>query len=828
MGQIKKQLALIAFLGAVVMSVLVLLVVVWKAALVVPNDAASFAQPRSGEERITAVQTAARGAFLPKTASTLSGKSANLSLPNPAPDFGIRPADTGFFEHIAEAAHSRVASAFRQALPSIFGGGVFPESAAPADKALFSLAYPEQYITYLRQMQDMMMWNGALGRSERVAFISENEIVFFLERFVDYLASEHLIDPAKVSSFKRGIAVEMRNINAPEAVRRRLGLSRLPARHMIGELYRVVVPSFAHAQVNDADIPVLPPSAFPDDPRWVNPLTVPGYQRIGPGQCFRQRSNKKEVGFSVFAPCCDCGKTKKGRFVLHCPDSGLGELLDTPASGGLGDFSPTDFQAASQMIEPAFRAGLRDASPDQFLHFLDNVLPGLPDDVVRDVFRQIPREELAQVTQRILPFMGPESAEAVLDVLQLEDRGGYNSVVLGIMARLMPNERIQRVDVADLATITDLPPEIREQLNRMGDESLGTFLNDPQNAEIVRGFSNALTDLSFLRGGGPTEVLRFGTNLIRDFGPAIVRNLPNDIISELDVADLATITDLDPGIRSALNDTGDGVSLRDFLSNPDNNAVFQGVSGALMANAVRAGGAGSVAAVGRYVTGLASGFLPNYTISAMDVSDLLTNPDLPASIRDALAAQNGPLGSVLSSNPVGNNILASFPGANEFLANNPAFATALASVPSLIGVFDGIDGIGEAMDSASGVAQIVARVPEIQAHFADIPNLPGAVMVGTAALDFVLDPGIDTAARLGVSIAVLTGAVGGPVGLAATVAIGLIGGGLGGKTCKVKLGCLNKVCGGSGSAETTADGVVKERGGNAIWDEITGICGCDK
>ncbi|MBI2175342.1 MAG: hypothetical protein HYU35_01255, partial [Parcubacteria group bacterium] len=86
------------------------------------------------------------------------------------------------------------------------------------DEELFHRAYPDYYLAYLYQMQELMRREGALEESQATMFRDENDIVAFLNIFARYLARTHVISPDTLASALQGINVTMRELNTREAL----------------------------------------------------------------------------------------------------------------------------------------------------------------------------------------------------------------------------------------------------------------------------------------------------------------------------------------------------------------------------------------------------------------------------------------------------------------------------------------------------------------------------------------------------------------------------------------------------------------------------------
>lgn len=84
------------------------------------------------------------------------------------------------------------------------------------DEEWFTLAYPKEYVGLLESLQNLMLSEGYIRESDKIAFKTEKDTYATFNTFVDYAASKGYIAEGKKDDFKFGINFVLEGYNARE------------------------------------------------------------------------------------------------------------------------------------------------------------------------------------------------------------------------------------------------------------------------------------------------------------------------------------------------------------------------------------------------------------------------------------------------------------------------------------------------------------------------------------------------------------------------------------------------------------------------------------
>jgi hypothetical protein len=188
----------------------------------------------------------------------------------------------------------------------------------PTNEQVFNFLWPKEYRDYLAYLQDTLIAQGAIPREDRLSLQTEDEVLAFLVRGVDYLADTRIITEADAANFKRGIQQDLRNIKALE--------------------YRYYLQTGPHYP-SPPPLPMPSPSA--EQPMTLGRamlaiLTGAYHQLHAQVECFAERRPGWPVpGVNLWAPLCRgfVGKVPIGCLDAVCP---FGNALWDPVTGICG------------------------------------------------------------------------------------------------------------------------------------------------------------------------------------------------------------------------------------------------------------------------------------------------------------------------------------------------------------------------------------------------------------------------------------------------------------------------------------------------------------
>lgn len=140
----------------------------------------------------------------------------------------------------------------------------------------FSVLWPDFYIAYLKNMQQIMVESGMYAE-QKYHFASEDEIFVFLEDFIGFLEKERVLTHDEVAQAIKGVREDLPRSQDEELRKRAL---REQTRNVFDSLLALLLGREAFAQL-------LP--------------NVPG------GDCYKDLAPLNPVpGVNLWAPCCDC------------------------------------------------------------------------------------------------------------------------------------------------------------------------------------------------------------------------------------------------------------------------------------------------------------------------------------------------------------------------------------------------------------------------------------------------------------------------------------------------------------------------------------------
>jgi hypothetical protein len=145
------------------------------------------------------------------------------------------------------------------------------------DEEYFSLVYPESYVEYLNDLQDLLLEDGYITEDDKTEFKTEKDSYAILIRFVDYMANKGYIDKKTRENLTHGFTVELPELNKqerPVVEKRLLGISW----HRIIDEIAAFLALKAHAVI-EVDIAA---------------------------ECYRMGVGGP-IGFNSGAFCCNCG-----------------------------------------------------------------------------------------------------------------------------------------------------------------------------------------------------------------------------------------------------------------------------------------------------------------------------------------------------------------------------------------------------------------------------------------------------------------------------------------------------------------------------------------
>lgn len=161
------------------------------------------------------------------------------------------------------------------------------EKKAMNDEEYFKIAYPDYYIGYLNAMAKMMEDNGYPINADEKQFASEEKIIAFLNKYIDYLAAQGAITEGQKIGFKFGVNNTLPELNEKE--KQAKSISQIYIKKSIEKLAWVAFGEKACAIV----------SCF-----WIGA--------------------PKPIGANLWAPCCNCGWNCGKHGCWFVPDCGVG------------------------------------------------------------------------------------------------------------------------------------------------------------------------------------------------------------------------------------------------------------------------------------------------------------------------------------------------------------------------------------------------------------------------------------------------------------------------------------------------------------------------
>lgn len=161
---------------------------------------------------------------------------------------------------------------------------------AMSDEEYFKIAYPDYYIEYLNAMAKMMEDNGYQAGADEKQFTSEEKIIAFLNKYIDYLAAQGAITEGQKIGFKFGVNNTLPELNEKE--RQAKSISQIYIKKSIEKLAWVTFGEKACAIVG----------CF-----WIGA--------------------PKPIGANLWAPCCRCGYNCGSHGCWFVPDCGVGGCM---------------------------------------------------------------------------------------------------------------------------------------------------------------------------------------------------------------------------------------------------------------------------------------------------------------------------------------------------------------------------------------------------------------------------------------------------------------------------------------------------------------------
>jgi hypothetical protein len=158
-------------------------------------------------------------------------------------------------------------------------GSIMPiERPLTADDPFFSAIWPNFYLEYLKNMQQLLV-NEGFYAEKRYEFTAENEIFSFLDDFLAFLIDKGVIAVADAERLQTGLHEDLPQSQDSEL---EAMSKQAKARSFFGELAALF-------SVNEAFAQLLPGGIIPG------------------GDCYKDLSPNYPVpGVNLWAPCCDC------------------------------------------------------------------------------------------------------------------------------------------------------------------------------------------------------------------------------------------------------------------------------------------------------------------------------------------------------------------------------------------------------------------------------------------------------------------------------------------------------------------------------------------
>jgi hypothetical protein len=195
----------------------------------------------------------------------------------------------------------------------------------PTSEQVFNFLWPKEYRDYLAYLQDALIAEGAIPRENRLSLQTEDEVLAFLVRGVDYLAEKRFITETEAANFRNGIQHDLRNIKTAE--------------------YQYYL-QFAPQYPSPSPLPIPSPPFIIPSPRTEQPMTLGrallailtgAYRQLyAQGECYIVRKPFWPIpGVNLWAPACRgfMGKAPIGCLDAVCP---VGNAIWDPVTGICG------------------------------------------------------------------------------------------------------------------------------------------------------------------------------------------------------------------------------------------------------------------------------------------------------------------------------------------------------------------------------------------------------------------------------------------------------------------------------------------------------------
>lgn len=111
--------------------------------------------------------------------------------------------DANFFENLFYSFESPSKIYNNSLVPDVFDGSFIPKVSPEPDIFVF----PEFYVEYLNEMQDIMIADGALG--QKTIFNTNDKVISFLDIFLDYLVNEGVVPASQQEQLHKGLRVAL-------------------------------------------------------------------------------------------------------------------------------------------------------------------------------------------------------------------------------------------------------------------------------------------------------------------------------------------------------------------------------------------------------------------------------------------------------------------------------------------------------------------------------------------------------------------------------------------------------------------------------------------
>jgi len=234
--------------GGLVIGLAVFLFFIWQPVLKGKEEGVGIEKkfPLAGEKAgFSSVSESSeyKGAVLPAFSQTIGQMPKNGEIPS-------------FFETEKEKISGTFIEPFSQTIPPIVLPSVPKEESHSkeaekpkrilTDEEWFILTYPKEYAGLLEFLQNLMLGDGYIKESDKIAFKTEEDTYAVFNTFVDYAASKGYITEEKKNDFKFGINFVLKGYNAREraSVEGR-SLSLLRRNINIGPIFSALTSIFA-------------------------------------------------------------------------------------------------------------------------------------------------------------------------------------------------------------------------------------------------------------------------------------------------------------------------------------------------------------------------------------------------------------------------------------------------------------------------------------------------------------------------------------------------------------------------------------------------------